>query len=154
MRCACANERSLALYPGEDLLPRIVANVLEGDRQRLVEIDRLVEQINCALRFALFQSLLAESRAERQHFEGPKIAAAACYDKLHRTEMDIRLHTIKRHVPEIGDSPSGTAGHCSDCLLVAFLQLAQGTIRIRRSQSAQIVVERNHAHEQYGYLHH
>jgi len=53
MRCAGANERSLTLDPSENLLPGVVAHVLESHGQRLIEIDRLVEQIDRALSLTL-----------------------------------------------------------------------------------------------------
>ena len=58
-RCARPHERSLALDPRQDLFPTVIADVLESHRQGLVEIDRLVEQVNGALGFPLLESLFA-----------------------------------------------------------------------------------------------
>ena len=52
-RCPRANKRPFALHAREDLFPAVVAHVLERHSQRLIEIYRLVEQVNRALRLAL-----------------------------------------------------------------------------------------------------
>src|SRR5256885_1071843 len=125
MRCARANERSLALDTSENLVPGVVADVLERHRERLIQIDRLVEEINRALCLPLLQPLLAESRAQWQNFQRPEIATAARNYKLHRAEVNVGLHPVERDVPEIRRPPSGASRHRRDRLLVALLQLAQ-----------------------------
>jgi len=77
MRCARANERSLTLDTSENLVPGVVPDVLERNRERLIQIDRLVEEINRALCLTLLQPLLAEPRAQWQNFQRPEIATAA-----------------------------------------------------------------------------
>src|SRR5437773_4112070 len=129
-RCPCANQCSLALEAREDLLPDVVAHVLECQRQRLVKIDSFVEQIDRALRFPPLQPLRTEAEAERQYLESAKVATTARDHQLHRTEMHIRLDAIKRHVPQIRRATSRASGHRGDCLLVALLQLAQSAVRI------------------------
>src|SRR3954470_7584376 len=76
-RRPCAHQGSLALDSRQDLLPAVVANVLESQTERLIEVDRFVKEIDRALGFALPQSLLAEAGAEGQHFERAEIASAA-----------------------------------------------------------------------------
>src|SRR5882762_4391677 len=88
--CPRAHQRALALHSGQDLLPGIVVHALKSHRQRLIEVDCLVEEIDRALRFALLQSLLAKTRAERQHLESPKVPSAARDHEFHRAEMHIR----------------------------------------------------------------
>src|SRR5450756_74473 len=143
-----ANERPFSLHARENLVPTVVTHVLERHRQRLIEIDRLVEQVNRALRLALLQSLLAEPRAERQHVERAKIAPAARDHELHRAEVHVGLDAVERHVPEIWRSPAGASSHRGDRRLVALLQLAQRAIRIRREQADEVFVERYGANNQ------
>src|SRR6266404_325831 len=147
-RCPRANKRAFTLHACEDLFPALVTHILERDGQWLIEINRFVEQINRALRFALFQPLLAESGAERQHLERAKIAPAARDHELHRAEVNVRLHAVKRHVPEIGSPPASASSHRGDRLLVALLQLAQRAIGVGREQSDEILVQRYGADDQ------
>src|SRR5450759_2375170 len=119
-----ANECPFALHARENLLPAVVTHVLERYGQRLIEIDRLVEQVNRALRLALLQPLLAEPGAERQHLERPKIAPATRDDELHRTEVHVGLDAVERHVPEVRRSAAGASSHRGDRCLVALLQLS------------------------------
>src|SRR6266478_477755 len=147
-RCPRANKRPFTLHASEDLFPALVTHILERDGQWLIEINRFVEQINRALRLALFQPLLAESGAERQHLERAKIAPAARDHELHRAEVHVRLHAVKRHVPEIGSPPASASSDRGDRLLVALLQLAQRAIGVRREQSNEILVQRYGADDQ------
>src|SRR3982074_2162701 len=64
-----ADESFFSLHPSQYLFPVLVAHVLEGNGQRLIEIDCVFEKIDCALRLPLPQALLAEPGAERQHFQ-------------------------------------------------------------------------------------
>src|ERR1700720_3761023 len=129
-RCPGANKRTFTLHARQDLFPAVVTHVLELHGQRLVEIYSVVEQVDRALCFALFQSLLAEPGAEREHLEGAKIAPAAGDPELHRAEVHVRLHAVKRHVPEVGSPPARASSDRGDRLLVALLQLAQRAIGV------------------------
>ena len=124
----CEYQRTLALNAWKNLVPGVVAHVLKRDRQRLIEIDVLIEQIDRALRFALPESLLAKARAEWQHLERAEVATSTRDHELHRAEVDVRLHSIKRYVPEIGSPSAGATRHGGDRLLVALLQLAERAI--------------------------
>ena len=57
--------------------------------------------------------------------------------------MHIRLNAVERNVPEVRCSSARPSGHRRDRLLVALLELAERTIRIRCQQPDEILVERD-----------
>src|SRR5215210_6047253 len=94
--CARPNKRALALDPHEYLLPpAVVAHILKRDRQRLIEVDALVEKINRALGFALSQPLFTEPRGQRQHLQCSEIPPPARDHEVSRTEIDVWLDAVE-----------------------------------------------------------
>src|SRR5450756_393619 len=69
---AAADQRALLVDALEQRTPHITALGLEGDHQRLVDVDRRVKDVQAGLHLTLQQALLAKAGRERKDVECPE----------------------------------------------------------------------------------